>query len=253
MSMDNTVPGDAPGDISGDGPGDTPEAAPRRRRTVPPPPLAEMAVERLRSKIIYGELPPSARLIEPELSEKLGISRTPLREALKLLAADGLVMLRPNRNAIVAPLDADELIHLFEAEGCIESFAAKLAAERMTAADLRRLRGFQDRIEALQGAGALEEYFSINQKIHRLIVSGAKNPALVDAHDRLLGRLARARYFALGAQGRWKESVLEHREILAAMEARDGETAQRLFMHHVGRTGEVVAAACASPRARRAV
>ncbi|CAO3438940.1 GntR family transcriptional regulator [Azospirillum doebereinerae] len=225
---------------------------PRRRRAVAPPSLADMAVERLRGMIVYGDLAPSARLVEPELSERLGISRTPLREALKLLAAEGLVMLRPNRNAIVAPLDATELTHLFEAEGCIESFAARAAAERMTAADLRRLRGFQDKIEALQGAGALEEYFDINQKIHRLIVSSAKNPALAEAHDRLLGRLARARYFALGAQGRWKESVLEHREILTALEARDGDTAQRLFVHHVGRTGEVVAAACASPRAVRA-
>ncbi|MBP2231117.1 DNA-binding GntR family transcriptional regulator [Azospirillum agricola] len=223
-----------------------------RRRRAPPPSLAEMAVDRLRGMIIYGDLAPSARLIEPELSERLGISRTPLREALKLLAAEGLVMLRPNRNAIVAPLDAAELTHLFEAEGCIESFAARLAAERMTAADLRRLRGFQGRIEALQGAGALEEYFDINQKIHRLIVSSAKNPALAEAHDRLLGRLARARYFALGAQGRWRESVLEHREILTALESRDGDTAQRLFVQHVGRTGEVVAAACASPRAVRA-
>ncbi|MGF7175041.1 GntR family transcriptional regulator [Azospirillum doebereinerae] len=235
---------------------ETPDAeagpSPRRRRAAPPLSLAEMAVDRLRGMIVYGDLAPSARLIEPELSERLGISRTPLREALKLLAAEGLVMLRPNRNAIVAPLDATELTHLFEAEGCIESFAARAAAERMTAADLRRLRGFQAKIEALQGAGALEEYFDINQKIHRLIVSSAKNPALAEAHDRLLGRLARARYFALGAQGRWKESVLEHREILTALEARDGDTAQRLFVHHVGRTGEVVAAACASPRAVRA-
>lgn len=231
---------------------DTADTVPaRRRRAVPPPPLADMATDRLRHLIVYGQLAPSARLIEPELSERLGISRTPLREALKLLAAEGLVMLRPNRNAIVAPLDPTELTHLFEAEGCIESFAAHAAADRMTAADLRRLHAFQEKIEALEGAGALEEYFAINQKIHRLIVAGAKNPALAEAHDRLLGRLARARYFALGAQGRWRESVLEHRLILTALEARDGPTAQRLFVQHVGKTGEVVAAACASPRAAR--
>lgn len=232
---------------------DSPPADPptRRRRAIPPPPLADMAVDRLRHMIVYGELAPSTRLIEPELSEALGISRTPLREALKLLAAEGLVMLRPNRNAIVAPLDPGELTHLFEAEGCIESFAARVAAERMTAADLRRLRGFQAKIEALEGAGALEEYFGINQKIHRLIVAGAKNPALAEVHDRLLGRLARARYFALSAQGRWRDSVLEHREILTALEARDGATAQRLFVQHVDHTGDVIAAACASPRAVR--
>lgn len=222
----------------------------RRRRAVPPPSLAAQAVERLRDLIIHGHLAPSTPLIEPELCETLGISRTPLREALKLLAVDGLVTLRTNRNAIVAPLDAAELTHLFEAEGCIESFAAGLAAERMSAADRRRMRTYQERIEALLGVGALEEYFTINQKIHRLIVSGAKNPALVEAHDRLLGRLARARYFALGAQGRWRESVLEHREILAALEARDAATAQRLFVQHVGRTGDVVAAACAAHPSR---
>jgi DNA-binding GntR family transcriptional regulator len=211
-------------------------------RCRPPPGLHEVALDALRRKIVRGELAPGRRLSEPELCETLGISRTPLREALKLLATEGLVTLRRNRSAIVAPLNPGELRGLFEAESCIESFAAGLAAERMTSAELKRLRALQERMEAHQGRGDLDGYFDLNQQIHRLIVAGAKNPALCEAHDVLLGRLARARYLALEVQGRWEESILEHREILSALESRDAEQARRLFAGHIGRTGDAIAA-----------
>ena len=220
------------------------DLAPRRpRRRVPSLALGEIALGRLRRDIVLGALAPGERLAEPELCERLGISRTPLREALKHLAAEGLVLLRRNRSAVVAPLDARALEGLFEASACIESYAAGLSATRMAAAELRRLHALQDRMEALRAAGELYGYFEINQRIHRLVVEGARNPALVEAHDLLIGRLARARYLALAAHGgRWEESIREHREILAALEARDAERARRLFEHHVGRTGELVAA-----------
>lgn len=221
----------------------TPPAAPPRRVRRPrqQPSLADRAVDRLRRMIVRGALAPGSRIVEPELCDELGISRTPLREALKLLASEGLVMLRRNRSAIVTPLDPTTLTALFEVESGIEGFAARLACARMTATDLKRLHALQDRLEAAHASGDIAGYFDTNQTIHRSIVAGAKNRALVDAHDRLFGPLERARYLALAFEGRLAESVFEHRSILDALVRRDADAAGALLTRHIARTGEVMA------------
>lgn len=225
---------------------------PSRRRTVrglgrraDPPSLAEQAVARLRDMIVMLEIAPGATLSEPWLVEKLGASRTPVREALKLLAADGLVLLRRNRAAVVAPLDGVELAHMFEVEAALESFAAGLAATRMSDAEIDRLAKLQAEMEERHARGDRPGYIRLNQKIHAAIVAGAANPALSEAHTRLIGRLQRARNLALSSLGRVEESIEEHRQILAALQARDTEAARRLFAGHVARTGELVATHCA--------
>lgn len=205
--------------------------------------LHEQATDRLRSLIIKGELAPGAKLGEAELSGLLGVSRTPLREALKLLATEGLVELRPNRTARVREMLAQEVEELFEAVAGIERVAAEMAAERITARELRRLHLLQASMEQHYSAGQLEPYFALNQQIHCLIVAAAKNGPLRDAHERLIGRAERARYLALSARNRWDESVEEHRQILDALVARNGEQAGRLLRRHVLRTGVTVQAA----------
>ncbi|MEJ1160161.1 GntR family transcriptional regulator [Prosthecomicrobium sp. N25] len=230
-------------------------AAPDRpRRSRPAPSLADQAVARLRDMIVYLELAPGAVLSEPWLVETLGASRTPVREALKLLAADGLVLLRRNRAAVVAPLDGEQLAHLFEVEAALESFAAGLAASRMSDAEIARLARLQSDMEARHARGDRVGYIRLNQKIHALIVAGAANPALAETHARLISRLQRARNVALTSVGRVEESIEEHRRILLALQARDAELARRLFAAHVGRTGDLLAAHCAAARvpARRA-
>ncbi|SDL05941.1 DNA-binding transcriptional regulator, GntR family [Modicisalibacter muralis] len=226
---------------------DEPRVPRRRIRT---PSLAEDAYRTLHHMIVFGQLAPGERLIEPELCEALGISRTPLREALKLLAAEGLVATRRNRNAMVTLFDARELEHLFEVEAGIESFAIALAAQRMTNTELKRVEALQVRMEKLHGSGDLDTYFELNQRVHAMIVAGARNPVLEETHRRLIGRLERARYAALGKSGRWRESAHEHREILEALKARDGQRAQQLLLAHVQHTGEVIAAICDRPAKR---
>lgn len=228
--------------------GTKPEGLQRGRRPVPlhkvhRPSLTDIAVEQVRRMIVRGHVLPGARLGEPEICAALGVSRTPVREALKLLAAEGLVELRRNRNPVASLIDASELAHLFEVESGIESLAARLAATRMTGADVKRLDALQVRMERHRSRRELEDYFDINQQIHRLIVAGAKNPVLVETHDWLLGRLERARFMALSAEGRWEQSVMEHREILAALKAGDADLAGRLFAQHVERTGAIIAQA----------
>lgn len=206
--------------------------------------LHARAAERLRAMIVRGDLAPGEAIGEAELCAALGMSRTPLREALKLLAAERLVDLRANRSARVAPLRAEETDELFEAVAGIERVAAELAARRADARALRGLRALQDRIERHRGRGELADYFAVNQRIHREIVAAAGNAALAAAHGSLLARAERARLFAIAASSeRWSESVDEHRQVLAALEARDAERAGRALERHVLRTGEAIRAA----------
>jgi DNA-binding GntR family transcriptional regulator len=199
--------------------------------------LHERAAARMRTMIIRGELPPGSQTQETKLSRSLGVSRTPLREAMKVLAAEGLIELRPNRSPRIADIAIEGISELFEALAGIERLAAELAAERASERDLQRLRTLQTRMEGRHRDGKLDDYFAMNGDIHSLIVRMARNAPLREAHETLLSRAERARYLALGADRRWSNSVDEHAAILAALEARDGDAAGRLLRAHVQRTG----------------
>jgi DNA-binding GntR family transcriptional regulator len=205
--------------------------------------LHEQAAERLRDMIVRGDLAPGAPLVEVELSAALGISRTPVREALKLLAQHGLVELRQNRSPCVRAMRPDEIRELFEALGGLERLAAELAAIRITASELRRLRDLQDEIEREHEVGRREAYFIANRTIHRTIVLAARNAPLAEMHAALLSRAEQVRYFALRLEDRWEQSIAEHREILDALAARDAARAGELLAEHVGHTADVVASA----------
>jgi DNA-binding GntR family transcriptional regulator len=217
-----------------------PSTVAKRRLRLQRTGLHEDATARLRRLIVRGDLAPGEPLIGADLSEALGISRTPLREALKLLASEGLVELRLNRSAIIAPIRQDEVKELFEAVSGIERVAAELAAIRITERDLEKLDQLQERMERLHDTGKLRDYFELNQQIHSFIVACSRNRALKAAHDWLLSRVERARLFALSSQERWDESVQEHRALLAALKQRDADRAGRVLAQHVVRTGVVV-------------
>jgi DNA-binding GntR family transcriptional regulator len=217
---------------------DAPAAPPQPLRRIA---LHEQVATRLRDMIVHGTLRPGERVSEAALCEQLDISRTPLREALKTLAAEGLVDLRPNRGAIVTPLRLPETLELFETIAGLERIAAEHAADRLTLAELRRLEKLHDRMEACHEAGDLRPYFACNQEIHQTIVAGAHNKVLQSTHAFLHTRMSRARYFALFAPQRWADSVAEHRRIMDALRARDGAQAGAEMHAHVWRTGQIIA------------
>ncbi len=201
------------------------------------------AVERLRAMIVRGELAPGTALVEGDLAQALGLSRTPLREAVKLLAQEGLIELRANRSACVRRLEARDILELFEALAGVERCAAELAARRLTPGGLRRLHELQATIEAEHAAGRREAYYAANRAIHRAIVEAAENGPLAQAHAALLARAEQARFLALGLAHRWEESIAEHRAILAALADRDAEGAGRLLADHVAHTAHTVTGA----------
>jgi DNA-binding GntR family transcriptional regulator len=205
-------------------------------------PLHDEATERIRDLIVEGLLVAGEWINESELCVQLQISRTPLREALKVLAAEGLVELVPRRGARVARLSIREIVDLFEALGGVEGMAAELAAVRMSTADLGKLGELQIAIEQRHKTKARLEYFHDNEKLHASIVRFSGNSAIVDIHARLIARVRRARYQAILSESRWSDSVQEHALILAALESRDARRAGELMRQHVAHTGEVVRA-----------
>jgi DNA-binding GntR family transcriptional regulator len=207
-----------------------------------PASLHETVVERLRDLIVEGDIAPGERLSERRLTEQLGVSRTPLREAFKVLAAEGLVELLPNRGARAAPLDEAQIGDLFEVMAALEALAGRLAAARIGADELAEIAALHFEMLAQYTRRRRPEYFRLNQAIHAAIIAAARNPVLAATYQNLAGRMRRARYLANLSEERWREAVAEHEAILAALQARDGERLAALLAAHLRNKGAVVAA-----------
>ncbi len=213
--------------------------------------LHNHAISQLRDMIVEHDLAPGERIDEPHLCRLFGISRTPLREALKVLASEGLVELRPHRGARVSRMTAAEVAELFEVASGLERIAAELAAERASDAALRALRRDHEAMLRHYRKGQRSDYFRFNQKIHVGVVALTGNATLAATHAALMVKIRRARYTALMSRDRWDESVREHTELLEALEARDGVRAGAILLQHVRKTGEVVQKAVRAAQADR--
>jgi DNA-binding GntR family transcriptional regulator len=195
--------------------------------------LHGQAVDMLRDMILRGELAPGARLNERQLCERLAISRTPLREALRTLAAEGLVQLLPNRGAVVAVVDAAEIDELFHVTGALEALAGELACANASASDIAEITALHYQMRLHYTRGDLAAYFHCNQAIHQRIVDAARNGVLIDVYRKLSGRLRRARFTVNLSKARWARAMKEHDEILAALTERDGPRLRGLLAAHL--------------------
>ena len=204
--------------------------------------MHQEVTDRLRTMVVEAELVPGERIAEAELCEQLGVSRTPLREALKVLASEGLIDLLPNRGTRVSTITEKEIGELFEVLGGIERMAGELAAACATDENIEKLRKFQERMELYHRNDQRHEYFELNQQVHGLIVEMSGNSVLVATHANIMMKVQRARYLAIMSKGRWDEAVREHAEICEAIAAHDPPRAGALIMTHVRETGEIVQA-----------
>jgi DNA-binding GntR family transcriptional regulator len=198
-------------------------------------------LEGLRELINHGDLAPGARVPERVLCQRFGVSRTPLREALKVLAAEGLVELLPNRGARVASLEEDDLGALFEVIGMLEAEAGRLACGRMSDAAIAEVQALHYRMYAHFLRQELPEYFQLNQAIHGAILEGAANPVLISTHRQLAGRIIRARYMCNRLKlDRWKQAVEEHGLILDALVRRDAEGLAGVLRTHLANKRDII-------------
>lgn len=206
----------------------------------PERPRYDDVVSGIRDLIVEGDLPAGERISERALCDRFGVSRTPLREALKVLASEGLVELMPNRGARVIRLTEQDAEEMFEVMGTLEALAGELAASRITDEGLAEIRALHYQMALHQARRELMPYFRLNQEIHRKIFEISGNKTLIAVYRGLAGRIRRPRYLANISAPRWAEALKEHEAILAALEARDGPTLGRLLREHLHKTCETV-------------
>lgn len=202
--------------------------------------LHSQLVETLRDMIVEVRLPPGERIDEKLLCETFGVSRTPLREALKVLASEGLVELPPNRSARTTSITKKSIEELFEVISWLDFNGAKAAAENATPKDVQRLRKIHRQMLRHYRAGERTDYFRLNRQFHCGIIDLADNSVLSTVYSALTAQAQRARYVAIQSQSHWDRGVKEHEEILAALAERDGEAVARLLFEHVRETGKRV-------------
>ena len=204
------------------------------------PTLHEEVVDRLREMIFQGELPVGTRVPERELCAKFGISRTPLREALKVCANDGVITLLPNRGAWITQLTPEDVDELFPIMGALEALSGELACCNATDTDVAEVRALHYEMAMHYARGDRSSYNRVNQMIHKKIMEIAANPPLLHVYRSLAERIRRARYLANVSINRWDAAMKEHEAILAALEARDGTLLACLLKSHLLNKREAV-------------
>ncbi len=216
---------------------------------VPRPALHEQVAGRLREMLVEGRIAPGAKLNERELCEVLAVSRTPLREAIKMLAAEGLVALVPNRGAVALQLDEQAVRHTFEVMGGLEALSGELAAQRITEAELAEIRAMHFEMLAAYTRRDLPAYYRLNARIHRAINAAARNPVLCDTYDRLNARLQALRFRSNQHGDKWKQAVEEHEKMIEALTRRDGAALRALLVQHLENKLAVVLEQLRAPEA----
>lgn len=201
-------------------------------------PSADAIRRQVADEIVTGVLAPGTRLEELDLAARFGVSRTPVREALRQLAATGLVQMRPRKGVIVTEIDADGLTQLFEAVGHLEGITAGLAARRMTATARKRLQQLQRLCMSAMRAGDRNAYVAHNQEFHEWIAASAGNAPLAELVVALRLRLQPFRNAAFRAKpqrrmDRMTSSMTEHQALLEAMLAGSAAGAEAAMREHV--------------------
>jgi DNA-binding GntR family transcriptional regulator len=200
---------------------------------IPRAALHEQVAHRLRQMLVENRIAPGAKLNERELSEVLNVSRTPLREAIKMLAAEGLVELLPNRGAIAVELSEADVLNTFEVMAGLEAQSGELAAQRITDAELNEIKAMHFEMLAAYTRRDLPAYYQLNAAIHSAINAAAKNPVLMTTYNQVNARLQALRFRSNQNEEKWREAVKEHEQMVAALSARDPAAMRAVMTQHL--------------------
>ncbi|AMJ62507.1 GntR family transcriptional regulator [Bosea sp. PAMC 26642] len=198
--------------------------------------LHDEVLERLRDMIIEGRLAPTQRINEGVVGAQLGVSRTPLREAIKTLASEGLVEILPAKGAIVRRFSARDLADILEVLKALEQLGGRIACAEASDATIEAIHTLHKEMLTLYESRNRLEYFKLNQAIHSAIVAASDNAALMEMHTTLQSRIKRLRFVGNEGPVKWAGAVAEHEEMMAALLKRDGAELSRIIGLHMDAT-----------------
>lgn len=203
----------------------------------------------LRERIVQGLLAPGARLSERYLCELMGVSRTPLREALRLLAAEGLVHLQPNRGAQVVALSEQDIREAFEVIGGLEAMASRLACERASQAEIAEIQALTYEMMASHARRDLPSYYRLNHAIHEKMSLAAHNRLLNQVYEAQNARIQHLRFASNEDRAKWDQAMTEHVAMAEALAARDADRLAAIMRQHLQRKCDAVLRAMWPPPA----
>ncbi len=201
--------------------------------------LHDFVVAEVRDMIVGGELAGGSHIPERAICERLQISRTPLREAYKVLASEGLLTLQRNRGAIITRLSLQDVEDAMEVLGALEALAAEHLCARITDAGILEIEEIHKKMVAHYRAGERLDYFKANQSIHNAIVENSGNHILAQTHHQIGNRVRRFRFAGNQEPSRWDRAVKEHEQILWSIQDRDGSLLSQILRRHI-RNGWVI-------------
>ncbi|MCZ8374078.1 MAG: GntR family transcriptional regulator [Beijerinckiaceae bacterium] len=198
--------------------------------------LHDAVLNQLRDMIIEGKLAPGTRINEGPVGASLGVSRTPLREAIKTLASEGLVEILPAKGAIVRRFSEKDIRDILDVLKTLEQLAARLTCAQASDAEIAEIADLHKEMLRLYADRNRLAYFKLNQEIHSAIVRASGNSALAQVHEQLQARIKRVRFIGNELPERWAGAVAEHEEMNLALLARDGEKLSEVLGRHLDKT-----------------
>jgi DNA-binding GntR family transcriptional regulator len=213
--------------------------------------LREKILETIREAILRGALKPGEKVAEPELAERFGISRTPIREAFRQLESEGYLTVIPRKGAVVTALSERDVEEFYAIKSILEGYAARMAASNLSVKDIDRLEAINDRLEQLASVGDVKTFFRVHNEFHELFIRASGNEKLLELIGQLLMKFNRLRMASLSLPGRMEISVNEHKKILEAFKSHDGEKANQLVSKTAAYGGQVLIQSMAQQEGRR--
>jgi len=213
--------------------------------------LREIILETIRESILRGTLRPGEKVPEPELAERFGISRTPIREAFRQLESEGFLTVVPRKGAVVTDLSERDVEEFYSIKSILEGYAARMAAEKLSDKDIERLNAINERLEQLARENDVKTFFRVHNEFHDLFIRAAGNDKLAELIGQLVLKFNRLRMTSLSLPGRMEISVLEHKKIIEAFRTHNGELADNLVRKTAAHGGQVLIQSMAQAEGRR--
>ncbi len=210
--------------------------------------LREKILETIREAILKGDLKPGEKVAEPELAERFGISRTPIREAFRQLESEGYLTVIPRKGAVVAALSERDVQEYYAVKSILEGYAAELAAKNLTEKELTKLEAINERLKKLAAEGDVKTFYRVHHEFHDIFLKAADNSKLYELINQLGQKFSRLRMASLSVDGRMAISVAEHEKLLKAFRHHDGSAAENLVKKTAAIGGNVLLESMAHKR-----